>query len=364
MKKRTKAKKQKLNNLLVLLVLAAVLLIMSTYAWFTANRTVNIEAIDVRVATSSGLQISADGLEWKTILTRKDLEDAHTTYAAAVNQMPDNMAPVSTTLDVAGNRMKMFYGNVTAELDPESANYGEYVLRSVAQTDTPSETVVADTGEYAKGYYVAFDIFLKSGNTEENLYMSGSAVEQKKGEDNSFVAVSEENKKGIENAARIALIPGENTTSEDKDTIQGLKTEGIAGKALMWEPNSDAHTTHGVENATTLGWGGSLSAGVRNPYVDYDGVMSEFSTPVLLKDATAAKDATKFSPVVPTWKTEKGAVVNNAMPKSYDGNALLSGVTKYRIYMWVEGQDVDCENFASGTYLQYDLSFSLDEYTE
>ena len=46
-----------------------------------------------------------------------------------------------------------------------------------------------------------------------------------------------------------------------------------------------------------------------------------------------------------------------------DGTALASGITKYRIYMWVEGQDIDCENFASGTYLQYNLSFSLDPYS-
>jgi hypothetical protein len=42
---------------------------------------------------------------------------------------------------------------------------------------------------------------------------------------------------------------------------------------------------------------------------------------------------------------------------------LAAGITKYRIYLWVEGQDVDCENNASGTDIQYDLSFSLDPIT-
>ena len=36
------------------------------------------------------------------------------------------------------------------------------------------------------------------------------------------------------------------------------------------------------------------------------------------------------------------------------------GVTKVRIYMWVEGQDVDCEDKASGGSLSYNLSFSID----
>ena len=37
---------------------------------------------------------------------------------------------------------------------------------------------------------------------------------------------------------------------------------------------------------------------------------------------------------------------------------LQAGITKVRIYMWVEGQDVDCENNASGGDLLYNLQFS------
>ena len=35
--------------------------------------------------------------------------------------------------------------------------------------------------------------------------------------------------------------------------------------------------------------------------------------------------------------------------------SLAAGITKVRVYMWVEGQDIDCENTASGT----DISFNL-----
>ena len=131
MKKRSKASKQRLNNLLILLVLTATLLVMSTYAWFTANRTVNIDSIDVKVSTSSGLQISADGIDWKTVLTKADLSDAYNTYPAAANQLPESMAPVSTALNVVGNRLAMFYGSVEADMQSGSATYGEYVLKSI-----------------------------------------------------------------------------------------------------------------------------------------------------------------------------------------------------------------------------------------
>lgn len=37
---------------------------------------------------------------------------------------------------------------------------------------------------------------------------------------------------------------------------------------------------------------------------------------------------------------------------------LSAGITKVRIYMYVEGQDVDCENAASGSNLSFDLQFT------
>jgi hypothetical protein len=36
------------------------------------------------------------------------------------------------------------------------------------------------------------------------------------------------------------------------------------------------------------------------------------------------------------------------------------GITKVRIYMWVEGQDVDCEDKASGGSIEYNLQFSIN----
>lgn len=362
MKKRTKTNKQRLNNLLILLVLTAVLLVMSTYAWFTANRTVNIDSIDVQVSTSSGLQISADGIDWKTVLDKDDLANAYTTYSGAINQLPENMAPVSTALVQSGRYLTMYYGSVSADLETDSATYGQYLLTSELQTDVASETVATD-GEYDKGYYIAFDIFLKSGNAATDLYMSGSVLEMAKDASNELQVITETgNEKGIANAARVALIKGGNTSSADTDTIQALSTAN--GVVMMWEPNADYHTTHGVENANDLGWA-SLATGAGNSVVAYDGLNAEFSTGILLSKALASNYSTYFASATPTWTTSKGELVNLKMPDTSktDGNALASGVTKYRIYMWVEGQDVDCENYASGTYLQYNLSFSLDEYT-
>ena len=49
---------------------------------------------------------------------------------------------------------------------------------------------------------------------------------------------------------------------------------------------------------------------------------------------------------------------------NFDNNVQIfsinSGITKIKVYMWIEGQDVDCENSASGANITFDLQFSLD----
>ena len=39
---------------------------------------------------------------------------------------------------------------------------------------------------------------------------------------------------------------------------------------------------------------------------------------------------------------------------------LRKGITKIRIYMWIEGQDVDCENNASFDDIQFDLQLTVN----
>lgn len=80
MKKKTKVNKKKLDSLLLVLLLTAVLLIMSTYAWFTANRTVTVGSIDIHVETASGLMISADGKEWGTSVTVDQIKNAYNKF--------------------------------------------------------------------------------------------------------------------------------------------------------------------------------------------------------------------------------------------------------------------------------------------
>ena len=119
MKKRNKRRNKKRRVLLCLLMLCitGVVLSTSTYAWFTANKTVTVSDINVNVSTANGIQVSVDGFNWNTVITNADITGAVTTYPAAKNQLPatgNSLSPVSTIgeIDTQTGFMKMFSGEI------------------------------------------------------------------------------------------------------------------------------------------------------------------------------------------------------------------------------------------------------------
>ena len=373
MKKKTKANKSKLNNLLVILVLTALLLVMSTYAWFTANRTVRVDSIDVYVSTSGGLQISSDADDWKTVLTKEDLINAHDQgYTDEVNQLPVFMSPVSSAKVTSNGKLDMYYGSTTADIDdPSSATYGQYLLTSVKQTDKSSYGIT-DTGKYERGYYIAFDIFLRLDSADSDLYMSGSVRDTI----DDTLTISDANELGLSNAARVAILKCPDSAVVEKSAARStMLAIPTTGTAYLWEPNYDTHVATGVANYTSLfrtptsgaqtAWpsiyGVTVSTGADNAAVPYDGLKSEF-TEIALGNAIVEENPTYVTRLSSGSGIDFQSKKSETVP-SFDLGGIKQGVQKYRVYMWVEGQDIDCENEVSGTNMVYNMKFSLNAFT-
>ena len=79
---------------------------------------------------------------------------------------------------------------------------------------------------------------------------------------------------------------------------------------------------------------------------------TEFFTNTTLNDAST----TNFGTVTPDLSTG----TQTPVPSS-EFVTLEAGVTKFRVYMWVEGQDVDCEDHASGTDIMYNVQFTIKQ---
>lgn len=339
-----KQKRRSLRLTLLLLLLTAIILLSSSYAWFTANQTVTVDELQVNVAAQNGLQISADGSKFSAMINQTDLSTAATTYSTLVNQLPTSLAPVSTSGNVSDGKLDMYLGTVTAGDD------GQYRLTATKETDTTGTT----------GNYIAFDMFLKVEKTTKIKLTA-----------NSGVKASGEASTGIENAARVAFInQGYMANGSALSSIQGLK----AGTLYLWEPNYDTHTPAAVSHAIgtygkTLADFGQTSTPTTTitgvDAISYDGVKAEIGTGIKLAETTATANTTYFATVTPTYKTKSSFGAAAPGVEEVAGENYLqifnleAGITKVRVYFWIEGQDYDCENDASGGNIALNIQLSI-----
>ena len=100
MSRRSRKSKRRLNSLFMVLLLTGMLLLSSTYAWFSANKQVALEGINAKVVAAEGLQISLDGESWSSKIT---INKAALQAATDNNFVwPDALVPVSTVGELSG----------------------------------------------------------------------------------------------------------------------------------------------------------------------------------------------------------------------------------------------------------------------
>lgn len=328
-------RKAKLIYLLILFLFTLTMLSTTTYAWFTSNRVVTVSTINVHVAASGGIEISADGTNWKAVITPDDIIGVHsTTYPTSANQIPYNLEPVSTGLDVDGNNgfLKMYYGTTA------NNNLGEYILTSSRSVETDSNGPTSD------GKFIVFDLFFKVSSDTQVYLTNNSQI--------TYLNVDEG--KGIANATRVAFVyEGTVPNGAGVDEIQALK-RATSNTVYVWEPNYDIHTSSGVANARNLY--GIVTQESNGNRIIYDGLISEINEDanVLLRNTKSSNYPNYFKTVNVSYYTKSN--FTEYVPVF----TLQNGITKMRIYMWIEGQDVDCENDASYDDIQFDLQLSVN----
>lgn len=328
--KKESKRKRKILLALLLVVFTGIILTANTYAWFTSNKTITVDAIDVQVTTANGIQVSTDATNWKTVITNTDLNNtllASTLYPTNTNQLPfkstsNLIAPVSTGGTVASGKLKMYLG----ELGTNSSD--NKVLTSTASVEAKGAT----------GNFVAFDLFFLVTQNSVVKLGSGSSVTTSTGATN----------KGLKNAARVAWINEGSASAGDVSSAQGLAN---GTTALIWEPNNNVHTDAAIADALST-YGATITSSTQ--VANYYGVDAAIATPgVILNPITPG---TNFKQVTPGLKTQDGALTTDQ-----SWFTLNAGITKVRFYLWVEGQDYDCENNASGDAISFNMNFVLQD---
>ena len=390
MEKRNKRHVNRVKKLVICCFMCAIILGASTYAWFVGMKTVNVSSFDVEIAAIDGLSLSLDGETWSdsVSITKSTFDTA--SYEGNTNSWGGTgLIPISTVgkIDKTSSRMVMYEkGSLT------TTHGGFRLMASQVQNG-------ADAAGETDGY-VAFDLFVKnlSGNeyydglanvlNEEAIYLtidSGVKVATDGGVANT----------GIENSVRVAFaqIGRVIATTDTPSVITGISCTSDTNvtaicedrDAQIWEPNDTKHVTNAINWYNTSckkRTGADLTADESysgacntvadgNSYATYavSGVI-DYTDKIDVYDGT---DYNGYGDSIATAATKGKLMAYNYFTdteKNYAGtlrptfiNLAPNSITKIRIYVYIEGQDVDNYDFASlGKKISVAFGFTKERY--
>ena len=386
MQTRTKESRKRLQSLILLTAFTCVLLIVSTYAWFTTQKDVNVSNIRGRVEVAEGLQISLDALNWTQVLDLGDGttdEEANASltettgfdyvpYAGHRNHVPEEFLPISTS----GDKLDVPAGEITenktasTELGMFAGKYEGDTTKKLGAPVRASEKVTDVSADNYAGYY-AFDIFLKNssktGVTKDTLQLNsdssawvlpdgkGITITRSGGETVEFKG---NEASGLQNTIRVAFArygagaSGTGVVNADATQADALKnTNQEIGAISIWEPNHNEHTEAIETNIGKLFASGSLPA---DPFFTKT---LKASTPALDNVFDWGDDAPLGQPKT----VQTSLYTDDSFGKGYtlegvkdltdingnDFTLAANSITRLRVYIYLEGQDPDCDNSAS-----------------
>ena len=411
-KKRNMKHSKRVRNLVAMCLLCGVVLGVSTYAWFIGMKTVKVNKFDINIATTEGLFLSMNGVDWTY---RLDVANAESYLNNTNTFAPNGLIPMSSVgdMDKTSSTMKLYEkGSLTAVT-------GGYRLLA-SQVDNHTNQNVGNFYTEGKGY-VAFDLFIKNLSGEE-YYVDN----EPKNEEaiylttNSAVTVSENggvDGTGIENSVRVAFaqVGRVIADTEDPETITGITcadddkesgtgVTGICRSAQIWEPNDAVHTQNAINwyNESCLS---RKEAGndVNDPTSYNPQTVDGTSTCTALDKGTAyptyaisneltvgsnvnVYDGAAYNTYVTANTTDyktysEGTKADYKLvdfPYFTDTDRDIAGaarptfmtlapnsITKVRVYVYIEGQDIDNYDYASlGKLISINFGFTKERYEE
>lgn len=301
MKKKTKF--TALMSSLAMVLILATTVSTATYAWFTRGTTATASGFDFTASAASGIQVSTDAVTWKSSLSNLDFDLTPGQPQENSRLSIGSMEPVST-IDAA---------NGSGEFDFYTATSGDGNFTLSADTDN----------------YLVFDLyFLNQGANALDLMLSAtSAVTDGANDEDASLST------------RVGFI----VEGSDNDVATALALNGGVG-TYIWEPNSTDRSAS------------ALAAGATN------------SAKYYYNGISADNGGSAISAIDPYGHLSSGAyttLVNSTNDVAIgDANVIttlpgagVGQITKIKVFVWMEGQDVDSNNAASTGDVAVSLSF-------
>lgn len=295
-------KKRAFISAIAMLIVSAIVLTSATYAWFSMAKRVEVESMELNVTSPEGIQISANTSAFTTKLTVDDIKGASSTrftaYEGNINNVPETVKPSSSTFATSGFLPKFFDGSIN-----DQGKMDVYAREDVGSG------------------FVAFDLFIKVKAATTVKFGSSTVTCDANTE--------------LPTAMRIALVKcGTVAEKADAATIKSVLPGNALGSKVIYEPDASLHTAA----ATALGASGVMETkGIQTA-----GLNIATNKPFTNTISGAAINAT---------------IATVAKDAKIDVNA---GITRMRVYMWMEGNDVDCANDVAGATINFNLVLEID----
>ena len=408
--------------------LTLVVLVVATYAWFIGITTVSVEQFQVEIETLQGLQISFNGSTFSNSASiEKTGTNAYDAMGIVNNHWVSDagLTPVSTSGTFSSTGHLNLYENTSV-----TAITGGYRLRSNKVKNEVSEqsgTFDATTTSPEKDQYITFDLFLKNTTNTQNVNTSTSAYSRDEAEaiyltTNSSVTLvtsgsdvvqsDAEKQNGIDNSVRIGMyqvayaplntqasvLQSMVCTPASGDNYVGVCTEsGVRANRNytwnIWEPNDMRHIGKALTNYRKLckvrtgenTYSGTCDTITDNSYVNtyavnkvinvnavniYDGLNGYTATIGSNNYLYNTGTDTSVTPnTVGTFRSSQNTIDQSNVYNTNRSSILRlapNSITKIRVYIWLEGQDIDNLEYMVDTakVLRFSFGFTKDMFEE
>ncbi len=384
---------KRVRNLVAICTLIAVILSVSTYAWFIGMRTVHVSTFDVEIAATDSLWLSLDGKKWGTTVNISkatynitDAEFADRVYEGHTNNWAGRgLIPMSSIgqMDISASRMKLF------EKASLTSTPGGYRLMA-------SRVHNYESGNPEQDGYVVFDLFVRNFSGPQYLpelnELDEEAIYLTVDSDVSVASTGVANT-GIENSVRVAFaqigrVSGDVAGGAGGDAIitgitctSDTNVTGICRTAQIWEPNDTDHVKNAInwyETSCLKRTGANVT--LSGSYSGSCGLVIDglaYPTYAISDDITSADNIDIYDgPAYNSYTPNDDLLVS--YPYFTDTMKFLTStdrptfmtlapnsITKIRVYIYIEGQDVDNYDFASiGKMIAVKFGFTKERYTE
>lgn len=339
-----KNRKHRIFLSILIIFFLGILLIFSAYAWFSTSLNVKIKTFNMIVSRNSGLSISFDAINYdKSIEISEDIliNKLVETYPNNLSQWARNgLIPVSSPGIINSNNY-FFDIYKSGGVRYKNRNRDKAYITTIAAPETERSPV---------NNFIAFDLFLKNETgspISDNLFLE-------QGTEFMMVSDHDEEMVGLVNSVRIGFVKvGSVPHNTPVNTIQNLQCNNNC-QSIIYEPNSMNHSEMSIERAKKFGI--NLKPGKEFPTYAY----KKAGGPFELIDTVSGSVGLDYN----YFKLQE-TMTTNAFDEPLF--TIPNGITKIRVYVWIEGQDIDSlETDSEGAEVSISINFMKDTagYTE